>query len=120
MVEKFAKAVEAGSIEELTALLPEDVWGVTDGGGIIQTSTKPNFGQRAVSRQWANAKRRLDLPVKTEVVPMNGEIAIVIRLAASPEVVVAVVHVETRRSQVCALRVNRDPRKFVYLAPPAN
>src|SRR4029077_19379263 len=103
---------EAGSIEALTELLAPDVWGITDGGGIIPTSTKPNLGQRAVSRQWANAKRRLDQPVTTTLILVNGEPAIVIRLAALPEVVVAIVHLETRRGLVLALRVNRDPSKI--------
>jgi RNA polymerase sigma-70 factor (ECF subfamily) len=115
VVERFAQAIEAGSIEALTDLLAGDVWGITDGGGIIATSTKPNFGQRAVSRQWANAKRRLDQPVTTSLITINGEPAIVIRLAGMPDVVVAVVHVETRRGHVAALRVNRDPRKIGYV-----
>jgi RNA polymerase sigma-70 factor (ECF subfamily) len=116
VVEQFARAIEAGAIDALTELLAPEVWGITDGGGVIQTSTKPNFGQRAVSRQWANAKRRLDQPVTTGLVLVNGEPAIVIRLAALPEVVVAVVHLETRQGRVLALRVNRDPSKIAMVA----
>src|SRR5215471_18073913 len=57
-VEQFAQAIEAGSIEAITELLAEDVWGIVDGGGVIQSPTKPTFGRRAVARQWTNAKRR--------------------------------------------------------------
>jgi RNA polymerase sigma-70 factor (ECF subfamily) len=117
VVEKFARAVAAGSIEDLSALLAPDVWGITDGGGLIVTSNKPSHGSRAVTQQWANAKRRLDVAVTTDVVRLNGESAIVIRLAEAREVVVAVVHLETLGGLVRALRINRDPRRFVHLSP---
>jgi RNA polymerase sigma-70 factor, ECF subfamily len=112
VVERFARAIEAGSIDTLTELLAEDVWGVADGGGIVQTASKPTFGKRTVARQWANAKRRLGVPVVTEVRVINGEPAVVIRLASATDVVVAIAHLETRDGRVVALRVNRDPRKL--------
>jgi RNA polymerase sigma-70 factor (ECF subfamily) len=115
VVERFARAVAAGSIDDLSALLATDAWGITDGGGLVVTANKPSFGARAISRQWANAKRKLDAPVATDVVRLNGEAAIVIRLAGAPEVVVAVVHLETYGGLVRSLRVNRDPRRFRYL-----
>jgi RNA polymerase sigma-70 factor (ECF subfamily) len=120
VVERFASAIEAGSIEQLTKLLDEEAWGIVDGGGIIQAAKKPNFGRRAISRQWANGKRRLGQAVTSEIRRLNGESAIVIRLAAAPEVVVAIVHLETRDGYVVALRVNRDPRRIAYLGVPVN
>jgi hypothetical protein len=112
VVEQFAAAIEAGSVERLTALLAEDAWGVTDGGGVVRTSTKPNLGRRAVARQWQNGQRRLNgLRVTATIIPLNGEPSIVIRLADAPDVVVAVVHLETREGQVSSLRVSRDPRR---------
>jgi RNA polymerase sigma-70 factor (ECF subfamily) len=117
VVEKFASAIEAGDIELLTELLAPDVWGVVDGGGIIPTATKPTFGPRAVSRQWANAKRKLDLAVSTRRLVLNGEPAIVIHLRQMPAAVVAAVHLETRGGQVVALRINRDPRRTAALVP---
>ena len=114
VVEKFAQAIEAGAVDRLAELLASDVWGVVDGGGIIQTAKKPTFGSRAVSRQWANGKRKLGQPVTAMIALLNGEPAIVIRLAAMPDVIVAVVHLETRDERVVALRVNRDPRRFAY------
>ena len=120
VVEQFARAIEAGNIELLTELLALDVWGVVDGGGIVQTATKPTFGPRAVSRQWANAKRKLDLPVTAARLVLNGEPAIVIRLRDAPVAIVAVVHVETRDGRVVAVRINRDPRRTTQLAPLLN
>jgi RNA polymerase sigma factor (sigma-70 family) len=119
VVERFARAIEAGAIDELAELLAADVWGIVDGGGIVATAKKPTFGSRAVSRQWANAKRKLGASVTAEVVLLNGEHAIVIRLAAEPTVIVAVAHLETRAGLVVALRVNRDPRRFAYVSASA-
>lgn len=117
VVERFARAIEAGSVEAVAALFADDIWGVTDGGGIVQAAKKPTFGRRAVSRQWANAKRRLGQDVVSEVRRINGEPAVVIRLAAAPAVVVAVVHVETSGGRIVALRVNRDPGRVAHLRP---
>jgi hypothetical protein len=81
------------------------------------TATKPTFGPRAVARQWANAKRKLDLAVSARRLILNGETAIVIHLKEMPAVVVAVVHLETRGGQVLALRINRDPRRTAQIVP---
>jgi RNA polymerase sigma-70 factor, ECF subfamily len=115
VVEQFAVAIEAGSIESLTALLAEDVWGIVDGGGIVQAPNKPTFGRTAVSRQWSNGRRRLDRqPAWTRIVTLNGEPAIVLGPITTPDLPIAVVHFDTRESQVCALRVNVDPRKAAF------
>jgi RNA polymerase sigma-70 factor (ECF subfamily) len=120
VVERFAKAIEAGAVDQIEALLAEDAWGVTDGGGIIVTANKPTFGREVIARQWANAKRKVGVAVTTELRTLNGERAIVVRLASQPEVIVAIVHLETRRGNVVALRVNRDPRSTATLAHPAD
>jgi RNA polymerase sigma-70 factor (ECF subfamily) len=115
VVERFARAIEAGAIEALTDLLAEEAWGIVDGGGIVPTANKPTSGGRAVSRQWANAKRKFPVPVRVNVINLNGEPAIVVRLEASPEIVIAVVHVETKDKLVVALRVHRDPRRIAQI-----
>jgi len=113
VVEKFASAIEMGSIETITSLLADDVWGVVDGGGLVPAPKKPTFGREVVSRQWANAKRRLGGQRATAtIVMLNGEPAIAIRLAESPEMVLAIAHLESRCGRVSALFVSRDPRKI--------
>ena len=116
VVERMAQAIEAGAVGDLAAMLAADAWGVVDGGGVIQTATRPTFGGRAVARQWTNAKHKLGVPVTARVRVLNGEPAIVIRLATQPGVVVAVAHVETRAGAVVALRVHRDPTRIARLA----
>ena len=112
VVERFARAVQEGSIERITELLTEDVWGVVDGGGVVVTATRPTFGRHVVSKQWMNAKRKLGAPVTTDVLTLNGEATIIIRLAGAPEAVVAILHVETRAGCVAAQRVLRDPERI--------
>ncbi|MEZ4222680.1 MAG: sigma-70 family RNA polymerase sigma factor [Polyangiaceae bacterium] len=116
VVEEFARAIESGSVERLTALLAADVWGVVDGGGVVQAASKPTFGRRAVGKQWANAKRRLGVEVTAKVLTLNGEAAIVLRLRSDPSTLVAVVHAETRNGQLVALRVSRDPARLSGVA----
>jgi RNA polymerase sigma-70 factor (ECF subfamily) len=118
VVERFARAIEEGSVERLAELLAEDAWGVVDGGGIVPAAKKPNFGRRAISRQWENGRRKLGQAVSAGIRRINGESAIVIRLAAAPDIVVAIVHLETHEGSVVALRVNRDPRRIAYLGVP--
>lgn len=112
VVERFAQAVHAGSIEQITALLADDVWGMVDGGGLVVTSNKPTYGKQTVARQWANARMKLGVPVQAEVCTVNGEPAVMVRLAGASEVMVALVHLETRDGLVAAQRVLRDPRRL--------
>ncbi len=116
VVERFARAIEAGSVDEIAALLADDAWGATDGGGIIVTANKPTFGRQVIARQWANAKKKVAVDVVAELRMLNGEPAIVIRLAMAREVIVAIVHLETRDRAVVALRINRDPRSTMTLS----
>jgi hypothetical protein len=97
-----------------------DVPGLARMGGVVVTANKPTFGRAVIARQWANAKRKIGVDVMAELRTFNGELAIVVRLAMQRDVVVAVVHLETRGRQVVALRVNRDPRSTAPLAMSVN
>lgn len=114
VVESLARAISQRSIPALTALFDEDIWGIVDGGGVVVTAAKPTFGIRAVSRQWANADRRLPMPLAAEVRALNGEAAVVVRIAGT-EALVASIHVETCGGKIAALRVLRDPRRLRFL-----
>jgi len=117
VVEALARAVEAGSLDTLAALLAEDAWGVVDGGGVVPVAGKPSIGRRAVVRRFGNAWRRLDqVPLVAEVRALNGEPAVIVRIGGDRRIVVAVIHVETRDRSVVALRVDRDPRRTVRFA----
>ena len=119
VVDRLVQAIETRSVEAFTALLADDVWGVTDGGGRLRVSTKPVFGARAVARLWAAANRRQVVPVSARARVLNGEPAVVVTLPTAGDAVMASIHVETRRGRILALRVVRDPEKLAFLAAEA-
>jgi len=117
LVEAMARAVEAGSLDALAALLADDAWGVADGGGVIPAATRPSFGRRSVVRRFANAWSRLGgVALAAEVRRLNGEPAVIVRVASAPGIVVAVIHVESRDRRIAALRIDRDPRRTAAFA----
>ena len=56
------------------------------------------------------------MAVLAQVHRINGEAAIIVRLAHAPPVVVALVHIETRGGRVAAQTVIRDPRRLIRLS----
>jgi len=115
VVERLLQAIRTRSVEAFSALLADDVWGVTDGGGVVRVASKPVFGVRAVSRGFTSVNRRQPLPIAAHVRVLNGEPTIVVTVPAVGDAVMASVHAETRHGQIVALRVVRDPRKLAYL-----
>src|SRR5262245_53248283 len=115
LVERLARALESRSVEALAALLSDDVWGVVDGGGVVQVAKRPTFGARALLRRFATLARRVPVPVACHVVRLNGEPAVLATIPSAGHAVFASVHVETRGGRIVAMRVVRDPVKLVPL-----
>src|SRR5438093_6285287 len=115
VVERLARALESRSVEALAALLADDVWGVVDGGGVVQVAKRPTFGARALLRRFANLVRRVPVPVACRVVHLNAEPAVLATIPSAGHAVFASVHVETRGGPIVAMRVVRDPVKLVPL-----
>ena len=115
VVEQLARALESRSVDALAALLADDVWGVVDGGGVVQVAKRPTFGARALLRRFANLSRRVPLPVECRVVSLNGEPAVLTTLPTAGHAVFASVHVETHGGRIVAMRVVRDPAKLIPL-----
>jgi RNA polymerase sigma-70 factor, ECF subfamily len=117
VVEALARAVEGGSLDQITSLLAEDAWGVVDGGDIIPVAPGLSLGRDAVMRRFANAWRRLDnVPLAAEIHPLNGEPTVIVRVASAQQIVVAVIHVESSAGQIAALCIDRDPRRTTRFA----
>lgn len=115
VVERLARALESRSVDALSALLADDVWGVVDGGGIVRVASRPTFGARTLLRRFTNLNRRVPVPVACRVVRLNAEPAVLVTLPSAGEAVFASVHVETRGGRIVAMRVVRDPAKLVPL-----
>lgn len=117
IVEALARAVEAGSLDQIATLLAEDAWGLVDGGGMIPVVPGPSLGRDAVMRRFVNAWRRLDnVPLAAEVRRLNGEPAVIVRVASAQQIVIAVIHIETAIGHIAALRIDRDPRRTTRFA----
>ena len=115
VVERLARALESRSVDALAALLADDVWGVVDGGSVVQVARRPTFGARALLRRFANLIRRVPVPVECRVVHLNAEPAVVATLPSAGHAVFASVHVETSGGRIVAMRVIRDPAKLMPL-----
>jgi RNA polymerase sigma-70 factor, ECF subfamily len=112
VVEAIAHAVETGSLNTLASLLLEDAWGVVDGGGVIPVAGGPHLGRDAIVRRFVNGWRRLDnMSMHGFVRVLNGEPAVVVRIASAP-IVVAMLHLETCDGGVASLRVDRNPHRL--------
>jgi RNA polymerase sigma-70 factor (ECF subfamily) len=117
VVERLARALEERSVDALAALLADDVWGVVDGGGVVQVATRPSFGARALLKRFSNLSNRVGPPVECRVVRLNSEPAVLVTVPSFGNVVFASVHVETRGGRIAAMRVVRDPVKLAPLHP---
>jgi RNA polymerase sigma-70 factor (ECF subfamily) len=116
VVEAFGRAIESGDLDALGALLLEDAWGVTDGGGIIRVATRPSHGRVSIVRRFANTWKKLGfVKMEVECRRLNGELAVVVRLreAGFP---VAVIYLESKGQKIAALRIDRDPRRIAAFA----
>jgi RNA polymerase sigma-70 factor (ECF subfamily) len=105
-VERFATALERGDSDGLLKLLADDVWGVVDDG---LGRRKPNFGARAVGRQWVNAFTRYGHAEAIRRLRLNGEPALLVVMGGVP---LATLHFETRAGRVVSTRVVLDPGRL--------
>ncbi|MFN0249652.1 MAG: sigma-70 family RNA polymerase sigma factor [Kofleriaceae bacterium] len=117
VVDAIARAIETGSLDVLASILLEDAWGIVDGGGVIPVVGGPHLGRDAIMRRFVNGWRRLDnVPLQASIQPLNGEPAVIVRIAGAA---ITFIQVETRDARIASLRVDRDPRRLAALASSA-
>lgn len=114
VVDRVVQAIASGRLEDFYALLADDVWQVTDGGGVARAASKPIFGLRAVTRFWAAVVRQETTPVACRVRMLNGEPAIVLTTPDEPGAF-ATIHLETRGGRIAGVHIVRDPRRLAQL-----
>jgi RNA polymerase sigma-70 factor (ECF subfamily) len=77
-VRAFARAVEEGDLEALTAALdPEVVW-TADGGGRAVASLKPIRGAARVARGWFALRRKPAFDPRPRLVEINGRLGLML------------------------------------------
>jgi RNA polymerase sigma-70 factor (ECF subfamily) len=119
LVDRFVRAFREGSEAELTRVLAEDVGFWSDGGGKALAARRPVFGRARVValllgiRRTAPATGISLASVTHDVVEVNGEPAIVMRVSGRIEAI----YVPTiENGAISALRIVRNPDKLTYIS----
>jgi RNA polymerase sigma-70 factor (ECF subfamily) len=118
LVARFVSALHEGNAEALSRVLAEDVglWG--DGGGKVLAARRPIFGRVQVLKMLLGIRRTAPSAgialenVALEILEVNGEPALVIRVAGEVDSVYACAIAD---GAITALRVIRNPEKLMYL-----
>jgi RNA polymerase sigma-70 factor (TIGR02957 family) len=118
LVSRFVAALRDGDAAELTSVLAEDVGFWSDGGGKVLAARRPVFGRDAVVAVLVGIRRTarsagvpLEL-VALEIIEVNGEPAMVIRIAGHVDSVYTFSIVD---GAIAALRIVRNPDKLKFL-----
>lgn len=122
LVHAFIEAVSRGDLEELRALLAEDVMLRSDGGGKVQAALHPLHGRDVVARFLIGARRKqladaeargATDPWTLSVVHVNGGPALlVVRTDGTLD---SVVTFETTRDDIVLIDYVRNPDKLRYV-----
>jgi RNA polymerase sigma-70 factor (ECF subfamily) len=118
LVARFVSALREGNTEALSRVLAEDVglWG--DGGGKVLAARRPIFGRAQVLKMLLGIRRTAPSAgialedVALEILEVNGEPALVIRVAGEVDSVYACAIAD---GAITAIRVVRNPEKLTYL-----
>jgi RNA polymerase sigma-70 factor (ECF subfamily) len=108
-LEAFQRAIETGDLQGLLDMLAPDVVLLGDGGGVVQTVTRPIVGADRVARLLSAGLPRLPGEVSAEQVQINGCPALIVRLNGEIDDVVAV---RIDDGLITGLYVVRNPEKL--------
>ena len=118
LIERFVTAFRDGSERELTSVLAQDIGFWSDGGGKVLAARRPVFGRDHVVtlllgiRRTAPASGIAMSSITLDIVEVNGELAMVIRVAGRLDSV----YVPTIEGEsITALRIVRNPDKLTYI-----
>jgi RNA polymerase sigma-70 factor (ECF subfamily) len=118
LVERFVQAFRAGSEDELTRVLAEDVGFWSDGGGKALAARRPVFGRDHVVNMLIGFRRTapaIGVPLESvtlDIVEVNGEPAMVVRVAGRLD---GIYVMAVEDGAIAAIRVVRNPDKLTYI-----
>ena len=119
LIDRFVRAFRDGSEAELTSVLAADVGFWSDGGGKVLAARRPVFGRDHVVTLLLGIRRTAPATgislesVTLDIVEVNGEPAIVMRVSG----VIEAVYVPTvEDATIAALRIVRNPDKLTYIS----
>ncbi|WP_436787394.1 RNA polymerase sigma-70 factor [Yinghuangia sp. YIM S10712] len=115
LLTRFLAAAE-GSLDQLEALLADDVVAWSDGGGKVSASTRPVYGRDKVARFLVGLVERFAAGMDIGVAEVNGETAV---LAWEDGVLKTAAAIEVGHGGVVAVRIVRNPDKLGFLQAQA-
>ena len=114
VVRELLVAVGAGDIDHVIALMADDVLLVSDGGAAAYAARRPVVGSRRAARYTVNLAQKWLPRCHVELMVINGEPGLVMRLRGHDEVFVAMA-VQVCEGRVAALHFVRNPDKLAAL-----
>ena len=116
LLSQFIAAVGSGEVGALAQLLTDDVILWADGGGKARgAATRPLHGPEAVSQFVLGSTRLLPPGAEIDLAAVNGELAMIARVAGRA---VLVVSLAADGERVSAIRVVGNPDKLHWVSQP--
>jgi len=113
LLRAFADAAARGSMQDLKALMAEDVELIGDGGGKVQTFSKILRGSQRLAQLYYSLWRRMGAGVRMELVELNGEPGMLRFLDGELE---SAQTFEIEGERIVRIRAQRNPDKLARIA----
>ena len=113
LLRAFADAAARGSLQDLKALMAEDVELIGDGGGKVQTFSKILRGSQRLAQLYFALWRRMGAAVRMELVDINGEPGLLRFLDGELE---SAQTFEIEGERIVRIRAQRNPDKLARIA----
>jgi RNA polymerase sigma-70 factor, ECF subfamily len=112
LIEKFMAAADAGDEFTLLSLFREDATLTSDGGGVVPAARKVVHGRRRIARLFLVLARKLRGRLTRTILPINGELGLVLFLDGVPLVATSF---ETDGTSILAIYNVLNPEKLLGL-----
>ncbi|MCR6479108.1 RNA polymerase sigma-70 factor [Variovorax sp. ZS18.2.2] len=113
LLRAFADAAARGSMQDLKALMVEDVELIGDGGGKVQSFSKVLAGNQRLAQLYFSLWRRMGPVVRMELVEINGEPGLLRFIDGELE---SAQTFEIEDERIARIRVQRNPDKLARIA----
>ena len=113
LLQAFADAAARGSLQDLKALMAEDVELIGDGGGKVQSFSKVLTGNQRLAQLYFSLWRRMGPVVRMELVEINGEPGLLRFIDGELE---SAQTFEIEDDRITRIRVQRNPDKLARIA----
>jgi RNA polymerase sigma-70 factor (TIGR02957 family) len=113
LLRAFADAAARGSMQDLKALMANDVELIGDGGGKVQSFSKVLCGNQRLAQLYYSLWRRMGPVVRMELVEINGEPGLLRFVDGELE---SAQTFEIEDERIARIRVQRNPDKLARIA----